>query len=358
MNPTGSDPMDDGPVRILVIDDSGFNRRAIMRMLESNTGIQVVGTAANGEEGLRQLQKLEPDVVTLDLEMPKMDGFTFLRIAAQTHPVPVLVISSRDEASSVFQALELGAADFVVKPAQVTSHKLFQIKDELLAKILELARLHRNRLRVKVRPAPMTPLPEVAREEDGKPARRVVAIGTSTGGPPALQYLLSRLRPDLPAGLLVTQHMPKGFTRAFADRLDMYCPFKVSEAAEGDLVAEGQVLVAPGHQHMTLVRNEDRVRVHLVRGRASDRYVPSVDRMLETTAESFGRRTIAVLLTGMGDDGKTGMVSVRKKRGRTIAESEKSAVVFGMPREAIATGAVERIAPLDEIVDIIHDMLG
>ena len=353
------------PIRILVIDDSAFNRQTITAMLEGQADFQVVGRAADGEEGLKQAFALQPDVITLDLEMPKMDGFAFLRLLMARQPTPVLVISGYATRENVFKALELGALDFVAKPSRTITPELKSIKEELLTKVRLVTQLRMVSLTERAARSrntstlsgtfPVVPSPAApqASRKDGPAPNRLIAIGASTGGPPAINRILVALEPTLPAGIIITQHMPAKFTKAFAERLDRTTPWNVREAEQGDVVTTGLVLVAPGSGSLAVRRENGQLKVDIVAQQPDDRYIPSVDRMLTMAALAMGSDLLGIVLTGMGGDGGRGVRSVKSGGGRTIAEAPETAVIFGMPQEAIATGAVDEVAPLGSIPDLI-----
>ena len=350
------------PLKVLVVDDSAYHRRTLSRMIARAGGFEVVGTAGDGEEAIRKVVNLAPDLLTLDLEMPRMDGYTFLRWLMRTHPLPVLVVSSRESNKSVFRALELGAADFVLKPVSYASERLAQIEGELVAKLREVAAARADRLAVRAErfAATVDRAPSHRRVAPAAGRYRCVAIGASTGGPPALQQVLAALPPDLPAGVVIAQHMPEGFTRMFADRLDRLVPLRVREAEGGEALEPGQVLLAPGGRNLLLERGPGgRVVARVEPPAAGDRYVPSVDRLLASAAGACGGGVLAVVLTGMGDDGAAGVGAVRNAGGLTLAEAEETCVVYGMPREAVRTGSVQRVLPLPEIgAAIAREVLG
>ncbi|WP_027714320.1 chemotaxis response regulator protein-glutamate methylesterase [Desulfuromonas sp. TF] len=337
-------------VRVLVVDDSAYNRRTIIKMLETIPGVEVVGYAVNGEEGLRKVFDLKPDLITLDLEMPRMDGFSFLRVVMQNRPTPVIVVSARSEDENVFRALEFGAVEFVAKPSARVSPELFSIQEDLLQKVRTIARTDMKK--VLNRPAPGTagPLRQAAkiRAADGEQINQVV-IAASTGGPPALQAILSAIREPIPLGIAIAQHMPPGFTKAFADRLNKYCPLEIREARSGDRMRPGTVLVAPGAKNLLFRRRGDEVLAEVVEPAANQRYTPSADVLFTSASEIFGSRLLGVVLTGMGNDGARGVVSIKEEGGAVLAEAESSSVVFGMPKEAIATGKVDKIVPLPQM---------
>ncbi|WNG42061.1 chemotaxis-specific protein-glutamate methyltransferase CheB [Archangium minus] len=324
-------------MKVLVVDDSAHNRRLLSELLESSPDVKVVGTAIDGNEGLRQVMALHPDVVTLDLEMPRLGGYSFLRLLKSTAPTPVIVISSYAHKTDVFKALELGAFDFIAKPAKLTTEVLEKLRKELQEKV-HAARLVRPEMKPVKRPKVMTLEPSF-----------VVGIGASTGGPPAVQRLLESLSPEPSMSLLVCQHMPKQFTRAFAERLDRLGPFSVREAQEGDLLAPGHVFIAPGGRQLVVYRQNGQYVLGTPPPTMQDKHAPSVDRLFMSLAEVFGSKTIGVVLTGMGSDGALGSKAIQRAGGEVWAESEETAVIYGMPQEAVATGAVSRVLPLGEI---------
>jgi two-component system chemotaxis response regulator CheB len=333
------------PIRVLVIDDSPFSRRTLTRILESSPCVRVVGFARDGREALRKTLELQPDLVTLDLEMPRMDGFTFLRLVMAQKPTPVLVVSGRARSQDVFQALELGAVDFVAKPASRATPELEVIREELLRKVHALRDLRIHPTREELVLSPETPSADL--RVPGP--RRLVVLGASTGGPTALMRILGAFPEPAPFPILVSQHMPEGFTAGFADRIDRRTAFSAGEARCGDRLVPGRVLVAPGGRHLELESCGSEIRVSVVPRRAADAYAPSIDRMFESAAKHFGSELLAVLLTGMGDDGARGVTAVKESGGGVVAESEESAVVFGMPQQAIRTGCVDFVLPLASI---------
>jgi two-component system chemotaxis response regulator CheB len=335
-------------IRALVVDDSAYNRVTLTRMLESEGGIKVVATAVNGEDGIKQVMKHRPDVVTLDLEMPIMDGFAFLRWLMANLPTAVIAVSSRASDKSVFKALELGAIDFIAKPGGRVSPRLEEIQRDLISKVKQLGDLRMENLRRRVQ-EDQTPHQSPATMPASCPEGiELVAIGCSTGGPPALQHLFQSL-PLLPVPFVVAQHMPPTFTRLFADRVNRLTPYTVKEADDGELVQPGYVYVAPGGQQTEVRRIPEGLQVRVFAAGTGDLYAPSVDRLFRTASNVCGERLIAVIMTGMGDDGAEAVPAIRARGGRTIAESEESAIIFGMPNEAIKTGAVDEVLSLQEI---------
>jgi len=338
------------PVRVLIVDDSVFNRRSIAGILATSPAIEVVGRAADGEEALRLVSALKPDAITLDLEMPKMDGFTFLRILMTRMATPVIVVSSYSQKENVFKALELGALDFVAKPDRFTDPELDAIREELVKKVLLTRAMRMPAPRGAPMPAESVRSPRPAAVGARPAPERVIAIASSTGGPSALIEVFSRLPSGYPHGVVIAQHMPDKFTRTFAERLDRRSALGVSEAQDHDVLYAGTAFVCPGRHCMDLeAAPRGRYRVRVGPAAESDRYVPSADRLLRTAALSAGSRAVGVVLTGMGDDGVAGARAIMEAGGIVLAESETTAVVYGMPGAAVRAGVVTWVLPLGEI---------
>lgn len=340
-------------IRALVVDDSAYNRVTITRLLGSDDRIDVVATAINGEDAIKQLLKHEPDVITLDLEMPVMDGFAFLRWVMHNRPTAVIVVSSKASDRSVFKALELGALDFIAKPGGRVSPRLEEIQRDLIAKVLQTAEVSLDNLQRRAEEEAEVPVPPTP--EKCEQGIRLIAIGCSTGGPPALQHLLQHL-PVLPVPIVVAQHMPPTFTKLFADRINRLTNYHVKEAADGDELRPGAVYVAPGGMQTEIERSNGGLRARVTQAAESDLYAPSVDRLLLSASECVGDALIAVIMTGMGDDGAQAIRTVRERGGKTIAESADSAIIFGMPNEAIKTGCIEQTLPLTRIAPAIEEL--
>jgi two-component system chemotaxis response regulator CheB len=341
------------PLRALVIDDSAYNRVTISRMLESSPNIKVVATAVNGEDGIKQVMRHRPDVITLDLEMPVMDGFAFLRWLMANLPTAVIAVSSRSSDRSVFKALDLGAIDFISKPGGRVSPRLEEIARDLIAKVQQVADLRmenlRRRITEEVEVAPRAPEPAAVCEGGVD----LVAIGCSTGGPPALQHVFQNL-PLLPIPIVVAQHMPQAFTRLFAERVNKLTSYTVKEGDDGELLEGGTIYVAPGGMQMEVRRVAEGLQVRTFPAKVTDIHAPSVDRLLISASDACGERLLAIIMTGMGDDGAQAIRRVRERGGRTIAESAQTAIIFGMPNEAIKTGCIDQVLPLGEIPRAIH----
>jgi two-component system chemotaxis response regulator CheB len=338
-------------IRVLVIDDSAFSRHAITRMLDASPLVEVVGVARDGEEALRKAFELQPDLITVDLEMPRMDGFTFLRVIMSKRPTPVIVISGRTGEEDVFRALELGAVDFVGKPSPRATPELANIEQELIRKVHAVRDLRIDRIQKRI-DAPTALLHAEGDRAAATPS--VVAIGSSTGGPAALMQVFSAFAEPPRCSFVVAQHMPAGFTRGFAERIDRLTRLRALEAEGGEPLAPGTVLVAPGGKHLELESVEGRVVTKLSAVRDRDKYTPSVDRLFDSAAKHVGANLMAVVLTGMGDDGRAGVEAVSRAGGSVIAESENTAVIFGMPQQAIRTGFVDQVLPLGEIAKAIQ----
>jgi two-component system, chemotaxis family, protein-glutamate methylesterase/glutaminase len=340
------------PVRVLVVDDSALMRKLIPQILQTDSSIQVVGTAMDGNFGLKKIEEMKPQVITLDLDMPGMSGLAMLKEIMLRHPLPVIVVSSHSTqgASVTLQALSMGAFDFVAKPSDVSAN-MPEIARELIAKIKAAAHSRRVTMSAPLEAHNATPKPK---PDTQTRASRIVAIGVSTGGPQALQNVLPQLPKNFPGTILIVQHMPEGFTEMFSRRLEEICAITVKEAQSGDLLLAGRALICPGNRHLKVKRltlgdvavlsDEPRVNGHR----------PSVDVLFKSVAEEFGERGIAVLMTGMGEDGAQGLGMVKAAGGMTIAQSEESCVVFGMPKAAIERGYAVRVVALDALANTLQ----
>jgi two-component system, chemotaxis family, protein-glutamate methylesterase/glutaminase len=337
-------------IRVVVVDDSAFVRQALSRMLGAVPDIEVVATAVDGEDGLEKVRELRPDVVTLDVKMPRMGGLEALRRIMTECPTPVLLLSSHtsEGAEITLRGLELGAMDFVDKSSVQGHMNLLGLADELLAKVRALASVPRERLGEIGRPLRPVVAP-VSHEQQAD----VVVIGTSTGGPSALQAIIPRLPRGLAGAILIAQHMPAGFTRSLADRLDQRSALPVREAQDGEPVQRGSVLVAPGGLHMKIRKRGGHARVWLDAEPRSALHRPSVDVLMASVAKAYGARSMGIILTGMGADGVEGLRAIREAGGRTLAESEETCVIYGMPKAAVEAGVVDRTAPLARVADEI-----
>jgi two-component system chemotaxis response regulator CheB len=334
-------------IRVLVVDDSALMRKLIPAVLARDPSIEVVGTAMDGAFALKKIEELHPDVVTLDLEMPRMDGMETLRLIMRRAPMPVVLFSthSKEGGYATLKALALGAIDFVQKPQDAAAGHLESIADQLIEKIKVAKRAAGRKLPAAV--VSDDPPKGKKKIHSTLPPNRIVAIGISTGGPNALQYVLSQIPADFPASILIVQHMPEGFTEMFARRLDEICSLRVKEAQSGDILQAGRVLICPGSRHIRVKRAAKADMVILSDDPRVNGHRPSVDVLFNSVAEEYGSGAVAVLMTGMGDDGAEGLGAVKKAGGMTIAESEESCVVYGMPKAAIERGYATRVVSLD-----------
>lgn len=343
-------------IRVLVVDDSPFIRLFIKDLLESDEEIQVVATAKNGREALEKVKFYSPDIVTLDVEMPIMDGLSCLRLLMQQNPLPVIMLSSvtKEGAEITLKALELGALDFVAKPGNIfRQSKGYDFKSELIKKVKLLSR---KRINPVFKPEPNT-IPKL-NKGFGK-YNTIVAIGTSTGGPKALKQVLTQIPKAIPASFVIVQHMPPGFTKSLADRLDALCKIRVKECEEGDELKKGIAYIAPGDYHIIVRKHGGLYKLHLDKGPLRNGHRPSVDVMMESLRNVTDKNIIGVIMTGMGSDGAQGIKTIKEQKATIIAESEETCVVYGMPKSAIETGMVDWVLPLGDISNkIISLVLG
>src|SRR5215813_13556416 len=334
-------------IRVLVVDDSALMRKLIPSILARDPEIEVVGTAMDGEFALKKVEELRPDVVTLDLEMPRMDGMETLRLIMRRAPLPVILFSthSKEGAYSTLKALALGAVDFIAKPTDAAAGHLETIADLLIEKIKVAKRAAGRKLPPATVPIDPPDLKKGARSP--LPPNRIVAIGISTGGPNALQYVLSQIPTDFPGSILVVQHMPEGFTEMFAKRLDECCAVEVQEAKSGDLLLAGRVLICPGNRHLMVRRMPRGDMAVLSDAPPVNGHRPSADVLFHSVAQEFGPSAVGIIMTGMGEDGAEGLGAIKNSGGMTIAQSEDTCVVSGMPRAAILKGHANKIVSLD-----------
>ncbi|MBU3888699.1 chemotaxis response regulator protein-glutamate methylesterase [Methylosinus sp. KRF6] len=342
-------------IRVLIVDDSASVRQTLSDMLGAEPDIEVMGTAADAYAAARRIQAEIPDVIILDVEMPGMDGITFLRKIMSQKPMPVVICSSLTEAGSkaLVDAMEAGAVDVIAKPHIATKQFLMEAKVRVSDAVRAAAHSKRRSAvsRANIVERKLTAdvmLPPPALRSIHRPTETIVCIGASTGGTEALRDVLEAL-PETSPGMVIVQHMPQHFTAAFARRLNGLCRVEVKEAEDGDLVHAGRVLIAPGNRHLLLQRNGTRYHVAIKDGPLVSRHRPSVDVLFRSAAQCAGANAVGVIMTGMGDDGAKGLLEMKQAGARTIAQDEQSCVVFGMPKEAIAIGAVGKITPLSAI---------
>jgi two-component system chemotaxis response regulator CheB len=354
--------------KVLIIDDSAYNRRVLSDFISKEPDMMVIGKACDGDEGLQMTMSEKPDVITLDLEMPRMDGFTFLRILMAKKSTPVIVISSHTKKENVFRALELGALDFVAKPSHRISPEIKEIGEEVVKKVRIAKGLKRHSLVPAAAygsslPSRVTPGAPHADSALTTPviktnANRIVAIAASTGGPTALTRVLSVIPANIDAGIVIVQHMPPRFTKTFAERLNKQCKIDVVEVGKEEMVKNGTAYIAPGESSIELNDNYKGLTIGPVSRDGTERYVPSADRLFTSVAIAAGRNAVGVVLTGMGDDGSRGAKQLASVGGKIIAEDESTAVIPGMPQATIATGIVHYVLPLNEVASMITSLAG
>ena len=336
-------------LRILVVDDSAYVRKTIKQILSRSPFIEVVGIAKDGEEALEKVKELQPDVVTLDLMMPRLDGIGFLEKQMVSHPLPVIVVSvASGHHDLVLKALELGAIDFVHKPSALANEKILEMGEELIKKLKMAAGIRLKRFE----PPPLAKAPVTSKPVPGTGRVDVVVIGISTGGPQGLKYLIPQLPEDFRIPIAVVLHIPAGFTEMYAARLDELSGLKVMEAKEGVPLRPGLVLIAPGGRHLTFRRDVDGSVAAHVDARPFDTFhMPSVDVLFESAAETFRNRVLGIVMTGMGSDGKQGAARIKAQGGRIYTEAEETCVVYGMPAAVVEAGLSDRSVPLHRLAE-------
>jgi two-component system chemotaxis response regulator CheB len=337
-------------IKVLIVDDSALVRRILTDMLSSDPSMEVLGAAGDAYIAREKIKQLNPDVLTLDVEMPRMDGLTFLRNLMRLRPMPVIMVSSLTEhgAEVTLDALAIGAVDYLPKPKIDLAATLSDYKDELIAKVKMAAR---TRVYSREVPASMSADAVLAKQAAPRQLRtteRIVAIGASTGGTEAIKEVLVQMPPDM-AGIVITQHIPKLFSGAFARRMDSLCQMTVCEAQDGQQILRGHAYIAPGDQHLLVVRDGARYMCRLDDGEPVNRHKPSVDVLFRSVAQQAGRNAIGVILTGMGKDGALGLKEMREAGCPTIAQDEATSMVWGMPGEAVAVGGAVEVLPLGNI---------
>jgi two-component system, chemotaxis family, protein-glutamate methylesterase/glutaminase len=341
-------------VRVLVVDDSAYVRKVLKQMLSRSPFLEVVGTARDGAEALDMVAELRPDVVTLDLVMPRMDGVAFLREQMGRRPVPVVVVSVTDaNGERMLRALEAGAVDMVQKPTALATDRVFEIASELVTKVKAAAAV-----RFPVRAAALPAVQAVAAPRECSGAVDVVVIGVSTGGPQALRYLIPQFPADLPVPIALVLHMPAGYTEMYARSLSEISRLRVTEAREGDSLRPGVVLIAPAGQHLTFRRDADEgVVAHLDLNPLGMPHRPAVDVLFRSAADVFGSRVLGVVLSGMGADGTAGAAWIKAQGGTIFTEAEETCVVYGMPRSVDEAGLSDRSLPLSAVASAILEAL-
>ena len=345
-------------IKVLVVDDSALVRKAMSQVLSSDPEIEIMAMASDPFIAAAKMREGTPDVITLDIEMPRMDGITFLKKIMTQHPIPVIICSTLagEGSQTAMKAMEYGAVDIIEKPNLGTKQFIEESKIRICDSVKAAAMIKTKKISTPIKVPPKLTadaiLPEPPSRAMVETTEKVIAVGASTGGTEALKTLLEALPHDAP-GMVIVQHMPANFTKAFAKRLDGLCRVSIKEAQNNDTVLRGRVLIAPGNDHMLLKRSGARYYVEVRQGPLVSRHRPSVDVLFRSTARYAGKNALGVLMTGMGDDGARGMLEMKKAGAFTIAQDEASCVVFGMPKEAIKRNAVDRIIPLEKIAENI-----
>lgn len=349
-------------VRVFVVDDSALMRKMIPQILSSDPAIEVVGTAMDGIFALKKIAELKPDVITLDLDMPRMDGLETLRHIVEDFGIPTIMVSSltRKDADLTFRALSIGAFDFVAKPRDAISVHITEIGAELVSKVRAAAASGGGQRRrvPKFRPPPVSPPKKSTAALPRTRAEHLLAIGISTGGPNALSYLLPQFPKDFKAAIVIVQHMPAGFTQMFAERLHASSQIEVKEARDGDLVLPGRALIAPGNRHLKIKRLPLGTIAVLSESPAVNGHRPSADVLFHSVATEYGASVVGLIMTGMGTDGASGIAAIGAGGGLTLAQDESSCVVFGMPKAAIELDAVRRVLSLEDIGPFLCEHFG
>lgn len=342
-------------IKVLVVDDSAFMRKAISRMLEQDREIQVVGTANNGQEAIEKVEKLRPDVVTMDIEMPVMNGIEALKHIMAHNRLPVIMISAltSEGADITMEALSIGASDFITKDFSNVSLNISSKENELINKVKNVAK---NKVRFLLKRLEAIRRPPTRIETGRRVRHGILSIGASTGGPPALQHILTSFPKDFPVPIVIAQHMPKLFTQSFSQRLNAVTQIKVKEAEEREALRPGVALVVPGDTHMSLRRRGNDVIVEFV-GDGKYIFRPSVDLLMQSVALVFGSQSMGVILTGMGNDGLEGIREMKAKGGYIIAQNEETCVVYGMPKAIVSANLADAVLPIDKISDEIINNL-
>lgn len=346
-------------IRVLIVDDSAVVRQSLCDIIATDNSIEVMGTASDPFAAAKKMMEEVPDVIMLDIEMPKMDGLTFLQKIMSQHPIPVIICSSLADngSSSALKALEYGAVDVITKPKigtkQFFEESRIHICDIIkAASVANLKRIKHNRLNVEPKYTADAVIAKSSSKAMDQTTEKIIVVGASTGGTEALRVFLEAFPPDCP-GIVIVQHMPENFTKAFATRLNNICRIDVKEAENGDTIITGRALIAPGNKHLLVKRSGARYYVEIKDGPLVSRHRPSVDVLFRSAARYAGKNALGVIMTGMGDDGAKGMLELHEAGAFTIAQDEKTCIVFGMPNEAIKLGGASRILPLQEIASYI-----
>jgi len=355
-------------IQVLIVDDSAFMRKSLSMMLESDPEIKVIGTARDGREAIEKIRQLKPDIVTLDIEMPVMDGLTALKTIMKEMPLPVLMVSSltTEGAQATIDALALGAVDFIPKELSYVSLDISKIREELIEKVKNIARSRSLAFRLQrirsstahiMGEAPAQTPPHIS----GKIERRnyrAVALGVSTGGPMALLQIIPKVQANFPLGIAIVQHMPPKFTQSMASRLNSLSAVKVKEAEDGDVLSPASVLIAPGGRHLIFEKANGQIKARITDEPRETLYHPSADVMMSSIAEVINAPLIGVIMTGMGKDGLEGLKLIKQKEGYVVAQDEETCIVYGMPKAAVDEGVADAVVPLQNIPMILNQLVG
>jgi two-component system chemotaxis response regulator CheB len=349
--------------RVLVVDDSAFMRKVIADIIDDDPELEVVGKARDGLDALDKVRELKPDVITLDVEMPNMDGLTALGKIMEINPLPVIMLSSvtKTGTEQTVKALQLGAVDFIAKPSGHISLDIESVKDDIIRKIKTAAGTKKKLTNFNIKEVVSAPRPEVKiakKAVAGRQLNKLVLIGTSTGGPKALHQVVPELPGNLDAAVLIVQHMPPGFTRSLAERLDSLSQIRVKEAEHGETIVPGCAYIAPGDFHLTVCTPAPKtLQVSLNKSEPRGGLRPAADVMFDSAAQQFWSHIVCVIMTGMGRDGSEGLLAIKRRGGKIIAEHQSTSIVYGMPKAAFETGQVDLVVPLPEISKAIVNML-
>ncbi|WP_129596971.1 protein-glutamate methylesterase/protein-glutamine glutaminase [Anaerophilus nitritogenes] len=346
-------------IKVLVVDDSAFMRKIVSDIINLDQDLNVVATARNGKEAIEKIKEFSPDIVTMDVEMPILDGITTLKEIMKDHPLPVIMVSSvtMEGAEATLKALELGAVDFITKPTNIFKMNTGDMKSLLTEKI-KIAAKAKVTTRINNQPLKIKNTEKKLWIPQNKNIKKIVAIGTSTGGPRALQDVIPYLPKNIPASILIVQHMPAGFTKSLADRLNNLSEIHVKEAENEEILQPGCAYIAPGAYHLRVIKDQGNLKIHLSKDELVSGHRPSVNAMMNSLAQIKLNNLVGVIMTGMGSDGAEGMKNIKEQNGYTIAQDESTCVVYGMPKSAVNLGCIDQIVSLQDIATTITKIVG
>lgn len=348
------------PVKVLLVDDSALMRALLKDILSHDSVINVIGTAVDGEDAVAKVKTLRPDAVVLDIVMPKLDGLGALRRIMKEHPTQIVMFSGVNDSDKVYEALSEGAFDFVAKPDSPSSKNIEEIRKQLVPRVIAAAKtdIGKRKLRAEAKQAakPSSPVPS---KELEAPLKKIIAVGASTGGPPALEYIIDQLPNEIEAAMLIVQHLPRGFTEGLVKRINRKSAIEVKRAIKGEKITSRKVLIAPSEYHMRVIMKDGRNegRIELGKKRKLHGVRPSIDVLMESVAAAYRKKAIGLLLTGLGKDGALGMQAIKKAKGTTIAQDENTSTAFYMPQSAIKRGCVDKVVALEKIASEIEKLV-